>query len=1228
MMNDTFYATTPATGASDQHEATFTVGSTTYYLYTKKALEIDGGGDVVDKQIIAPNPALSYTEYDSIVMEAKYFIPANFNAKLEMQLLNYGCDGVASGKTYGGLFRIFGTGTKAYIEGDTNVCLNMNAWNTVSLVYNLDSGEYTVYVNGLKTAKTGTGFAKLEILSNSWIYSKVFKDYQATSSDNVLLDDVCIYEGTEPRKVTTPVYYNGFEHMTAGDTYLAASASSSQAKIKQETNGNKYWEIPVFGYDTNGNVTGWSCSNTSKHTTVTACDCGNINDNMKVDHPELSYTEYDEVILSAKYFIEKDSKTHITSQIQTVNATHVNGETETTLTGMAWLNLFTLDYEGGNYAILTNSASQNRKYYNQVVDVNRWVEISIAINLDNGAMKIYVDGNLASSATLTWSGKVSNVSYTTAAIKNITLQADQWVAYKTTNKRATMDQVKGAVYLDDVSIYRERDTLDLNDALVYEQSFDGAWKASNVLSGYPSSAAIVDAADTNHGKVLQIDCKAMGATDEYYLMYNLDNNLKLAITNGTVADGVLTGGKVTYNNVEYTVSGTINTDGRDTVLTSSADANNATLPEKVGDKAATWYIVNGQVADGIKGVGNVGAPAYARVSAQDASKLILSADYYFSTDLTKGMDLRIYSGNTAYDYLTTSVSNGKVSFNVHSGASNLATNGKNSASLGTWVNLKIVINFATDIVECYLNGELFAISYEKDFASSTAALSDNKWSLGHFLRGGKVSEYEGYCQVDNLCVEIGTATTAPCGDSVEDFTDATDATVANNFLDWGLKTPKGITSVKTEGDNKYWSFDVDYEDTASEYSNGKKGKNVDFNAILRTNDKYYSYLTSDSMVLEAKYFLSEGTTGHYQSQLRFGSATTTKHAAFTNGLDMYTIKSDGEKACVEWHRAHAATGTYANAVPVGEWFTLSMVLDLDTGVASVYIDGVLAIEGKMSNGTNHLTNLSFANDSWIVAKATTNTNAKGTIGIDDISIKPLDSTLIVDEKGNGLLSATVNGKTVNNGVKFYGTVTEKTYFNSDNKYDNSIISTYNKASIRLSTTAGAKESGLRFISQVDTEALAELFALVGDQVKSVSYGTLIAPTDYLTEGVELTMESLGAGKYLAVEATEGLYYNGDTTGLELIDGYDFVAGSIVEIKNGNLDRDFSGRGYVKVELYNGETIVFYSETSHSVDVQAQATATKAIEGYYDSLSEELKAVLDAYIAGPIVEENTEETPAA
>ena len=67
---------------------------------------------------------------------------------------------------------------------------------------------------------------------------------------------------------------------------------------------------------------------------------------------------------------------------------------------------------------------------------------------------------------------------------------------------------------------------------------------------------------------------------------------------------------------------------------------------------------------------------------------------------------------------------------------------------------------------------------------------------------------------------------------------------------------------------------------------------------------------------------------------------------------------------------------------------------------------------------------------------------------------------------------------------------------------------------------------------------------------------------------------------------------------------------------------------MKVELYNGETIVFYSATSHSVDVQAQATATKALEGYYDSLSEELKAVLDAYIAGPVVEENTEETPAA
>jgi hypothetical protein len=405
------------------------------------------------------------------------------------------------------------------------------------------------------------------------------------------------------------------------------------------------------------------------------------------------------------------------------------------------------------------------------------------------------------------------------------------------------------------------------------------------------------------------------------------------------------------------------------------------------------------------------------------------------------------------------------------------------------------------------------------------------------------------------------------------------------------------------------------------------------NVNVTANHSMITTKNASKIVTEAKYQIPTDGVVKFQSQffnvvaLSTKDGTTSPHKSLS-WIDLFTVNAT-DAAKVPTISLYGGTKTYHTTLTRGEWFTISTVIDLKTGATEMYVDGVLYASGYLNKG-GALSDIGIPAGKWIIAKPNTvpsGVTYAGNLLVDDAKITVLDESKLVDESGKGLVSAKVNGKLVKDSTKFYGTVTEQTYLNADGKYDD-IISTYKAASIRLSTIAGAKESGLRFISQVDTEALAELFALVGDKVKSVTYGTLIAPTDYLTEGVELTMESLGAGKYLAVEATEGLYYNGDTTGLELIDGYDFVAGSIVEIKNGNLDRDFSGRGYVKVELYNGETIVFYSETSHSVDVQAQATATKAIEGYYDSLSEELKAVLDAYIAGPIVEENAEETPAA
>lgn len=130
-----------------------------------------------------------------------------------------------------------------------------------------------------------------------------------------------------------------------------------------------------------------------------------------------------------------------------------------------------------------------------------------------------------------------------------------------------------------------------------------------------------------------------------------------------------------------------------------------------------------------------------------------------------------------------------------------------------------------------------------------------------------------------------------------------------------------------------------------------------------------------------------------------------------------------------------------------------------------------------------------------------------------------------------------------------------------------------KASIRLNEV-----NGIRFYTAVDEEKLSEL---VGDETYEI--GTLIAPADLLGDDNELTIDDT----CLDVKYTSSKYYEGTT----------FV-GSIVNIRetekdgdgdtNGNIDRDFVGRGYVKI----GDTY-YYSSTTSTRSLAEVAAAYQA-----------------------------------
>ncbi|MGN0114209.1 MAG: hypothetical protein ACI396_02665, partial [Acutalibacteraceae bacterium] len=155
-------------------------------------------------------------------------------------------------------------------------------------------------------------------------------------------------------------------------------------------------------------------------------------------------------------------------------------------------------------------------------------------------------------------------------------------------------------------------------------------------------------------------------------------------------------------------------------------------------------------------------------------------------------------------------------------------------------------------------------------------------------------------------------------------------------------------------------------------------------------------------------------------------------------------------------------------------------------------------------------------------------------------------------------------------------------------------------------------NGLRFYTMVDSDKIAELQALGA----TVELGTLIAPKDVLGED-DLTF---GSSKYINVkyEAIEdGAYYwHKDVEGQ--------IAGSIINIKesntsystaNGNIARDFVGRGYVKVTL-NGTTVITYADyaendvANNTRSLAYVADALKNDTAKYDALADSTKVLVD------------------
>ena len=223
----------------------------------------------------------------------------------------------------------------------------------------------------------------------------------------------------------------------------------------------------------------------------------------------------------------------------------------------------------------------------------------------------------------------------------------------------------------------------------------------------------------------------------------------------------------------------------------------------------------------------------------------------------------------------------------------------------------------------------------------------------------------------------------------------------------------------------------------------------------------------------------------------------------------------------------------------------------------------------------------------------------------------LANTLTLSNKGDVTVKLTNNAqKNSENGRNTRQTMIESVVLTKidDVLRDPLYVETNMKkgAAIRLNN-----KNGIRFYTQVDTQAIDSLI----ESGATVELGTLIAPSD-LVEGKDLTFEF---DKYIDVKYNLNVgYYEGNDT---------FV-GSIVNIKesntsfsteNGNTDRPFIGRGYVKVTK-DGKTYINYAKyyeynvTNNTRSLAYISLILQGDEDAYSVLSDEHKALVDGWAA--------------
>ena len=174
-----------------------TIGETVYTTSTDACYrELRFGGKNVDRNIVVTVGELNYATDDKVYLQADYYISEDAKGAVQSQIHTYSYEdatGKRVDKTWYSLFYLLldEGGLKSGDSSDTVYgVLDKGAWNTVTVVVDLDNGDREYYVNNRYVfSDTVTGQTNFIFEKNKWVVAKINKN---TGNPDELAGYICI----------------------------------------------------------------------------------------------------------------------------------------------------------------------------------------------------------------------------------------------------------------------------------------------------------------------------------------------------------------------------------------------------------------------------------------------------------------------------------------------------------------------------------------------------------------------------------------------------------------------------------------------------------------------------------------------------------------------------------------------------------------------------------------------------------------------------------------------------------------------------------------------------------------------------------------------------------------------------------------------------------------------------------------------------------------------------